>query len=393
MVKAYPNGETVFYRASQERSDVVAPWVQQGGASQMLWGCVSYYAYGPLVAVDGYINGPKYLETLKNVVKPELDASRRLGRVLVFQQDNAKPHKTTEVLAYLNEWGYEVIDWPPQSPDLSPIEQIWNVLKVKMKPMGGFGPDGFRTPLPFPNTPISIAGDTPTLGNQPIRDPVVPLRMFLESVEDTSRKMCNGTPIFKCRTGSIAATSKDCGTCRIDIKELKNTICKNWNNFKNDPSKQMLNRVNLMSRYHNLLEKFDGYWRVDILYAIERINVWKPKVDKMKALWYKDPVMDETILEIPEGEVFLEEEDEAEIIIPTETVIPDYYDMPKDICFICKRDIGRCDGRYCECGLKLEKNGPNLCSCGMSTVDVGRVCKSCYDRLRVCTLYFEGTTS
>ncbi len=99
----------------------------------MLWGCVSYHAYGPLIAVEGFINGEKYLKQLVDTVKPEMDFSAALGRRLVFQQDNAKPHKTPQVLEYLANWGYEVIDWPPQSPDLSPIENIWNVMKMRMK--------------------------------------------------------------------------------------------------------------------------------------------------------------------------------------------------------------------------------------------------------------------
>jgi hypothetical protein len=102
-------------------------------------------------------------------------------------------------------------------------------------PNGGFGPVGFRTPFSIPNTPISIAGDTPTLGNLPIRDPVAPLRGFFEIVEKADRKICNGTTISKCRSGTIAATSDDCGTCRMDIKDLKKTICKNWNDFKSEP--------------------------------------------------------------------------------------------------------------------------------------------------------------
>ncbi len=82
----------------------------------LLWGCVSLHAYGPLVALEGYVNGQNYLELLQEVVKPEMDASRDMGRVLVFQQDNARPHKTAEVMEYLQNWGYEVIDWPPKSP-------------------------------------------------------------------------------------------------------------------------------------------------------------------------------------------------------------------------------------------------------------------------------------
>jgi transposase len=99
----------------------------------MLWGCISFYACGCLEAIDGHINEEKYLNLLRSVVKPEMDASRDQGRVLIFQQDNATSHKTSAVMAYLASWGYETLDWPPQSPDLSPIETVWNAMKMKMK--------------------------------------------------------------------------------------------------------------------------------------------------------------------------------------------------------------------------------------------------------------------
>jgi hypothetical protein len=78
----------------------------------MLWGCISYYAYGPLEAVEGYITSEKYLTLLKNVVEPEMNSSRQANRVLVFQQDNAKAHKTPAVMEYFGSWGYQLLDWP-----------------------------------------------------------------------------------------------------------------------------------------------------------------------------------------------------------------------------------------------------------------------------------------
>jgi len=135
MVKSYPNGEFVFYRALKFLKNKVSPNVQQGGSGQMLWGCMSKWAYGPLEAIEGHITGDSYLNLLINVVKREMDASSGLGRELIFQQDNAKPHKTQAVMNYLKNWGYEILDWPPQSPDLSPIETIWNVMKMRMKAM------------------------------------------------------------------------------------------------------------------------------------------------------------------------------------------------------------------------------------------------------------------
>ena len=33
----------------------------------------------------------------------------------------------------MQENGINTFEWPPQSPDLSPIENLWNVMKMKMK--------------------------------------------------------------------------------------------------------------------------------------------------------------------------------------------------------------------------------------------------------------------
>ena len=87
----------------------------------------------PLESVDGHITSETYLRLLEIVVKPEMDASRQLNRVLVSQQDNAKALKIDAAMDYWENWEYEVVDWPPHSPDLFPIKNIRNVMKMKMK--------------------------------------------------------------------------------------------------------------------------------------------------------------------------------------------------------------------------------------------------------------------
>lgn len=48
---------------------------------------------------------------------------------LKLMQDSAPAHAAEETLIDLEERGVSVIDWPPYSPDLNPIENVWNRMK------------------------------------------------------------------------------------------------------------------------------------------------------------------------------------------------------------------------------------------------------------------------
>ncbi|MGH0153184.1 UNVERIFIED_CONTAM: hypothetical protein FKN15_055138 [Acipenser sinensis] len=44
----------------------------------------------------------------------------------IFQQENARPHSARITIARLQENNIEVLPWPAFSPDLSPIEHLWD---------------------------------------------------------------------------------------------------------------------------------------------------------------------------------------------------------------------------------------------------------------------------
>lgn len=172
----HADGRVRIWRKQHESMDptCIATTLQAGGGNVMVWGMFSWYGMGPLIRVDKRLNAQGYLSIIADQVHPIM-LMMYPATDGVFQHDNAPSHRAGIVDRWFEEHDsdFSVLSWPAQSPDLNPIENLWDEVER-----------GIRKLNPLPSNLKELEDAVQRIWSQ------VPHTTYQHLIESMPRRMC-----------------------------------------------------------------------------------------------------------------------------------------------------------------------------------------------------------